>query len=297
MSRVIVTGANGFIGRNLIKLLLSKDVEVISIDINHDNSMFISDERVIKLSSNMNDLDSLYEEIGEGGFDCFYHFAWQGTTGVARSDYSMQMNNVKLTCDAALLSKKLNCKKFVTTGTITEKIAENSLRCKYNSENLVYGLSKLYAHQLLEIVSQKNEINYVWAKLSNIYGGDNKNGNLISYTLSQFKENKIPEYGPCEQPYDFMYIDDVVNLLFLIGFKNTNNNEYFLGSGNPRKLKEYLEIVSNIFNKEIAIGKKEDDGVKYDIEWFNIGDLAEFDYENIKSFEQAITDIKNEVDK
>lgn len=291
MERVIVTGANGFIGRNFIKFLSTKSIEVYAVDITHENSSLCNLDNVHLIECSLEELHTLKYKLPENKYDAFYHFAWAGVTKEARTDYIMQTNNARYTCDAAVLSRTLNCKKFIATGTITEKVAESILTNHYTSQNLIYGLSKLYTHNLLDIVCRRNNINYVWARLSNIYGGDNTNGNLISYTLNEFNEGRVPEYGPSQQPYNFTYIDDVIEALYLLGNNMTVYNEYFIGNGECMKLKDYLKLIAEYFNKTVAIGKREDDGVKYDEEWFNIASLTKEGFSPSYSFIEGLKKI------
>ena len=295
MERVIITGANGFIGRNFIRSLVNKGIEVYAIDMSHVNSSLSQLNNVHLIEKTLDELSLLKDELENLNFDAFYHFAWAGTTGAARADYLLQSKNAIYTCDAAILSKELGCKKFITTGTITEKVAENILVNKYQSENLIYGLAKLYTHNLLDIVCNKNDINYVWAKLSNIYGGDNTNGNLISYTMKEFSGGHKPSYGPCLQPYNFTYIDDVIEALYVIGEKENTKHEYLISNGECRTLKDYLEELANLYKKEISIGERPDDGVRYYASWFEDSSLKDdFDFRAKYSFTEGINRIRGE---
>lgn len=292
MERVIVTGANGFIGRNFIRYLSEKGIEVLAVDMSQDNTTLSQLSNVHLIECTLDNLSTLEVTLSHQKFDAFYHFAWAGTTGAARADYTLQSQNAVYTCDAAILSKKLNCKKFITTGTITEKVAERILVNNNMAENLIYGLAKLYTHNLLDIVCNKNNIDYVWAKLSNIYGGDNTNGNLISYTLKEFKEGKTPRYGPCLQPYNFTYIKDVVEALYLLGSAETCQNEYFISNGECKMLKDYLETLAKEFNCSVSIGARADDGVYYDKEWFNNDSLNNIGFKPKYPFIDGINEIR-----
>ncbi len=294
MERVIVTGANGFIGRNFIRYLTKMNVEVYAVDLSHENSTLKELSGLHFVECNLSDMKNLSEKIKDRGFDAFYHFAWIGTTGKQRADYILQTNNSIYTCDGAMVSKELQCKKFITTGTITEKVAEGILNNHYTSENLMYGLSKYYTHNLLDILCHKENINYVWAKLSNIYGGDNTNGNLISYTMKEFSEGRIPSYGPCEQPYNFTYINDVIEALYLLGNIDTPENEYFISNGECKPLKEYLIKLAEIYDKKVSIGERADDGVRYQQEWFDNSSLVDLGYKPKYTFIKGIEEIRKD---
>lgn len=294
MERVIVTGANGFIGRNFIKYLAENDTEVYAVDMSHEKSILRELSHVHLVECSLAEIMALEDKINQKGFDAFYHFAWAGTTGKDRSDYMLQTDNARYACDAAIVSKKLGCQKFIATGTITEKVAERILDNHYASENLIYGLSKLYAHKLLDIVCRKNSIDYVWAQLSNIFGGDNTNGNLVSYTLKEFEEGRVPSYGPCEQPYNFTYIRDVLKALYLLGECKTSDHQYLISNGECMKLKDYLNELGSIYNQQISIGKREDDGVRYEEEWFDNTALIRVGFKPKYTFVRGIEEIRGE---
>ena len=56
-------------------------------------------------------------------------------------------------------------------------------------------------------------------QFSNIYGVGNKTGNLVSYTLGELMAGKEAAFGPALQPYDFIYVDDLIEAVYRLGFK------------------------------------------------------------------------------
>ncbi|MCR5609219.1 MAG: NAD(P)-dependent oxidoreductase [Lachnospiraceae bacterium] len=280
MKRVIVTGATGYIGRNFIKKLLENNCEIYAF-VHEISSLWANKENVHEIVCPMECYKEISEKFIDKKIDTFYHFAWQGTAGKERTNYNWQLKNVQYVCDAAFLAKSIGCRRFIATGTITENVARQTLEKKYSAQNLIYGLSKLYAHNLLDIICRNSGLEYVWAQLSNIYGGDNSTGNLISYILNEWKHDRVPTFGSCNQPYNFTHIDDVVEALYLIGSVNNVNSEYVISNGDVRKLKDFLTELSEIYKKPIAIGKREDDGIVYEKNWFDNSRLIELGYKRI----------------
>lgn len=275
MKKAIVTGANGFIGSWVIKELLKNNVEVISVIRNeHSTINTLSDnERIVYCE--LAGISELTKKISDRDIDVFYHLAWAGTSGSARVDYELQLLNSKYTCDCAIIAKELNCKKFICAGTITERIAENILNLTTKAENTIYGISKHTTHCLLDVICESLDLQYIWARLSNIYGGNNSTGNIISYAIAELQMGRKPIFSQAEQPYDLMYVKDAARALFLLGEETTNKSCYFIGSGNPRILKEYLLELKYIFGDkaEIGIGEKPEDGLQYNEEWLETSDL------------------------
>lgn len=275
MKKALVTGANGYIGSSLIKTLQKNNIEVIAVVRNRDSKIDNLPENVRIVYCELDSISTLHELVTDRDIDAFYHLAWQGTSGSDRFNYQLQLLNAQYACDSAVAAKKLNCKKFICTGTITEKIAENILTIDVKAENTIYGIAKHTTHCILEILCKKLELPFVWARLSNIYGGDNLTGNIISYTLQELQKGNRPSFSKAEQPYDLMYVKDAAKALFLLGKKDTREACYFIGSGSPRILKDYLIAIKDVYGygAEIGLGEKPEDGLKYKIDWFDTANL------------------------
>lgn len=275
---VIVTGANGFIGSNLIKKLFEKHANVFAIV--QDRSMDVSS--ILKYCQSIFYCDIQNIESIRGGFDglqgetVFVHLAWRGVNGADKGVYSYQLDNIRMLCDAAVFAKEIGCSKFVAAGTVAENAVASLESLSTANKGLFYGTAKYSGHLFLENLCKNIGLPFVWAQFSNIYGPGNKTGNLISYTLSQLNNNQVAEFGPADQPYDFVYLDDLIEALSRIIILKTNSSAYYLGSGKPRALKDYLLYVGKRLGKEplIGIGKRPSDGIKYSFGMFDIRQLV-----------------------
>lgn len=91
--------------------------------------------------------------------------------------------------------------------------------------------------------------------------------------------------------YDFIYIDDLIEAVYRLGLYKTRQNFYFIGSGEPRILKDYLTEMGKICGKPelIKIGARKDDGIVYNIDMFDIGKLTDdIGNYNVTSFSKGI---------
>lgn len=289
MKTAIVTGASGFVGRNLIRQLVSQDIAVYALVRNPEMVSFELSENIHIIKCGLEEIGKLETILAGVNIDVFYHLAWQGAKGVGRADYVQQIQNAQYSCDAAIVASKLHCKKFIVVGTITERLADEALQEQSVAENLIYGLTKSYTHKLLNIVCTREQINFVWAELSNIYGGDDDSGNLISYTIRCFRKGITPSFGPCLNPYDFIHIDDVVGALYKLGVEKQSSGFYFIGRCENRTLKDYIEELGVIYGKNVDIGVRPDDGLRYREDWFDNSRLInELGYIFKFTFEQGI---------
>ena len=97
MKKVIITGADGFIGCNLIKGLVQDNVEVWAVI--HPNSK--TKERIVNIKEVHcieTTIECLNDKLSEfpKDADAFYHLAWQGVDATERDDLVLQMKNVEM---------------------------------------------------------------------------------------------------------------------------------------------------------------------------------------------------------
>ena len=274
MNKVVVTGANGFIGSCLIKKLLSEKVKVIAIDLPKCSNNI--PEGVTFIESDFSDLTKLYEQINEENFDAFYHFAWKGVNGADKNSPYIQLSNINVLLDAANLAKKLACRKFLCAGTVAEHSIKSICNLQKSNAGIMYGTFKRCANLILETVCKTIDLDFVWMQFSNVYGPTNKTGNILSYTINQINNNLPATFGPADSMYDFIYIDDLIEAVYRLGNANTSKNFYFIGSGTPRLLKDYLLEIGHVLNKEefIKIGERPADGVVYTSDMFDCSELT-----------------------
>lgn len=140
----------------------------------------------------------------------------------------------------------------------------------------MYGVTKHACHIILDDYCKNIGLPFVWMQFSNIYGIGNKTGNLISYTLGELLSDREASFGPALQPYDFIYVDDLIEAIYRIGESEANDSFFYIGSGDPRRLKDYLENIGDLVGKKnlIKIGERDDDGIKYSKEMFNNDNLV-----------------------
>lgn len=293
MKKVIVTGANGFVGYWLIRELSKNDVKVTAIikDTNENISMLSDFKGVDIVYCELAELDTLKDKIANRDYDAFYHLAWISAGGAGRADYAIQLQNVKYACDAVGVAKELGCKKILFAGTVTEKIAENILNLSGKAVNNIYGICKHMTHCLVDVESQRQGIDYVWMQFSNLYGPYSINGNIVGYTIKELLQGNEAKFGPANQIYDLLYIEDLVYAAYLLGANKTESHTYYLGSGQLRILSDFLSEIGAVCGKPelIKIGARPDDGTRYKEEWFDITPLKnDTGYTPKISFEQGL---------
>lgn len=274
MKRVIVTGANGFIGSSLIKKLVEKGIEIVAIDLSFAISRLPKSNLITKIESGVD--AALAETIPAGEYEAFYHLAWRGINGAEKADPIVQLTNIRMTIDCANVCKQLGVKKLLCAGTVAENATYSLPHLSQTNGGMMYGVAKHACNLIVENYCKNIGLPFVWMQFSNIYGVGNKTGNLVSYTLGELMAGKEAIFGPAQQPYDFIYVDDLIEAVYRLGVNDTPKSFYYIGSGCPRKLADYLIRIGKLagFDDKVGIGFRADDGIKYTMDMFDNSDLV-----------------------
>ena len=275
MKKVIITGANGFIGSSLIKKMVANNVEVVAVDITFAGDRLPATDLITKIEPGVD--AALADKIPAGEYDAFYHLAWRGVNGAEKADPTVQLANIQMAVDCANICKKLSVKKYLCAGTVAENATFSLSNLQQTSGGMMYGVAKHACRLIVEDYCKNIGQNFVWMQFSNIYGVGNKTGNLVSYTLGELMAGKEATFSPALQPYDFIYVEDLIEAVYRLGANETKKAFYYIGSGSPRILKDYLLRIGELagFADKVGIGIRPDDGIKYSMDMFCNKDLVE----------------------
>ena len=255
MENVIVTGANGFIGKTLVNALLEKGYHVVALDIRFDD-VLEDDERVTCVSVMNKEVATLADEIPHQEYRSFFHLAWAGTSGPARADYAVQLNNVKLACDYIKLCGEIGCKRVVYASSINEMETYEYLQSDdiEPAGGYIYGTGKLAAHLMGETVAKINGIEFIPVIITNIYGVGEKSARMIYTSINKLVHKEHCSFTAGYQTYDFIYITDAINSIIAVAEKGKAFNRYYIGSGEPKPLREFLLEMRDIVDPEAELG-------------------------------------------
>lgn len=256
MTTALITGANGFIGRNLITRLLKEGVRIYAVVLPEESvSDCLLSKNVTIIRGNLENshLDvSLFPEK----IDVMYHFAWIGVNPESRKSFEIQHRNITLLVNVLNLAKNLNVAKFILPGSTNEYLYSGGL---INSKSIPtprddYGSMKVATRYIAKQFCADNEIDFVYAVISGIYSEQRKDSNVITYTIEKLLKGEKPSLSKLEQKWDYVHIDDAVEALYLIGEKGKNGAFYAIGHGDNIPLSSYIRIIHKKINTAIPLG-------------------------------------------
>lgn len=242
MQKAIITGADGFVGSNTVQCFLDNGIEVLALDI-------LSTPRRLKAHAGLqykcvdiSDVQQLNEVVPFGEYDTFVHFAWVGSAGPQRTDYNLQMQNALNTVECMKAAKLLGCQRFVCAGSIMEREVEAAVHTQGSHPGMgyIYGMGKHIAHCLCKSVAAEIGIDLLWPMITNAYGVGELSPRFVNTTLRKIINNEPLQFTAGTQNYDFVYVTDVARAFYAVAKDGVPFNEYLIGSGNARPLKEFI---------------------------------------------------------
>lgn len=253
--KILVTGATGFIGQNLVKNLLDKKYEIHCL-VRPCSDVSKIDTR-IKTFSYDNNIDSLIDFFQNQKFDGIVHLASLFLVSHTKNDISnLIFSNIKFGTELLEACKISNVKWFINTGTFWQNHHSQE---GYNPVNL-YSATKEAFEVMVKYYTETSNLIFTTIKLSDTFGLNDTRNKIFNIWSNIAKSGKVLEMSAGEQIIDISYIEDVISaydilINYLISDKKEEfKNQEFVVTNNERvSLKELLKIFEDATNTKLNI--------------------------------------------
>ena len=94
--KILVTGANGFIGSAVVRELLGNGISVCAVVHNGHCDRLKEHPLLTIVSCSLEEMSTLPKLLESDRFDTFYHFAWAGSAGPARPRGALRRGHLSL---------------------------------------------------------------------------------------------------------------------------------------------------------------------------------------------------------
>ena len=276
--RILITGAASFLGRHLVEYFLSKEEEVLALVRENARGAdellgYKANNKFKLIVLDMKDIERL-----DIDFDVCIHLAWGGIGKEGRMDENIQRENINAAIKLMKVCKERGAKRFLFAGSQAEygqTLAD--IEAKYGkdfdinaiprqSEDALtnpkseYGKAKLELKSKLKNLGDSLGIEYVHMRIFSVFGSGDHETSLISTCIRNFKENKDVHIGECIQSWNYIYIKDLCEAVYLLSKKDLQGEFVFNVAGeNNRILMDYVKDIKRLLNSSggIVVEKKE----------------------------------------
>lgn len=245
MKRALVTGAAGFIGTQLVKVLLSKGYKVSALI---EKNNISSESKLLDISEDIDIITQLNSGENYLPFDVIYHLA---TVGIRPGFNNIEMIcdvNIKMSCKLVDFSKDNRSGLLVNFGSCFEYgdhgdvLLTEDMECKPES---LYAISKVASVNLTTAYAKQKKVPLITVRPFGVFGEGEGNTRLAPSIIANCLEGEKINTTAGEQVRDFVNVKDAAKAIVALSEANYQKYEiYNICSNNPVKVKDFItEIV------------------------------------------------------
>ena len=247
--KILVTGASGFIGSFIVEEALRQGMETWAAVRPSSSKRYLQDKRIHFINLNLSSKEELTTQLEGHEFDYVVHAAGATKCLHAEDFYKVNTEGTRNLVDA-LVAMKMPLKRFVFVSSLSvfgaiheEQPYQEITEQDTPKPNTAYGKSKWEAEQYLD--SLGIQFPYIILRPTGVYGPREKDYFLMAKSISQHIDFSV---GYKRQDITFVYVQDVVQAVFLALERGKNGRKYFLSDGDVYQSATF----SNLLHHELG---------------------------------------------
>jgi len=244
MNKILITGASGFIGQELVKKIPKSDVILDSNEFEHIDLQ--NKEEVMSL-------DSADLVIHLGGKTPRKELGW---SEYFKSNIVGTLNILEY-CVQKKIKKLIYVSTYVYGKPQYLPIDENHPINPHNA----YTESKYRGERWCEFYCKKYDLNLITLRPFNIFGESMREGFLLTNLINSVKTDKEITVVNKNSKRDFLYVDDFVDLILKIKDYDCKFEIFNVGTGNSFSFDDIIKKIENITSKKLNLNYIEDDKI------------------------------------
>lgn len=257
MNKVLVIGANGFLGSNLSKKLASEGIDVVALVAKGwDYSYIEGIDHIECVEFELDTLTDLDNQPSLTGVDTIYHMAWDGVSTTLKNEAETQAKNILYGLSVLEFAQRHGINRVIVPGSASEYACGQGIINGKNESapSDLYSASKVATRFLCQTYAKQHDMELIWTAITSIYGPGRNDNNLITYAIKTLLKGDKPSFTGLEQQWDYLYIDDLIDALIAIGHKGKGGIIYPIGSGEHRQMNEYVKIIRDTIDSSLPLG-------------------------------------------
>lgn len=233
--KVLVTGANGYLGRGVVKAILDRGMEVVATGFATTHV----DERAICMDCNLFEVENPYEYFGKP--DVLLHLAWRdGFVHYSEAhidDLPKHYSFIRKMTDSGI-------KQITVMGSMHEVgFYEGSIKEQTPCHPITpYGIGKNALRDLVKMETQKHNAIFQWLRGFYIVGNTRIGNSIFSKLVAAAEDGKEEfPFTMGQNQYDFIDYFDFCEQVAAVTCQHDINGIINICSGKPEKLADRVE--------------------------------------------------------
>lgn len=279
LKRVLVTGGYGFVGSNLVPVLLERGYSVRILDnLSRGQKKYLSEyeDEIEFVQADITDFDSIHGAFY--GVDTVVHLAAFGSVVESVSDPRQNFNmNVLGTFNVLQASADNNVSKLVfssTGGALIGNAEPPVNECSLPKPISPYGASKLCGEAYCHAFAESFNMSVVALRFANVYGpnSEHKTGVFNKFAQQVMQEKPLTIFGDGSSTRDYIHVSDLCGGIALAVDSSALRNEVLhLATGKDTSLRELANLFlaqkdldeSHLLFKDVRTGEVEKNFADY----------------------------------
>lgn len=246
MKKIFVTGASGFVGRNVCRELVRTGYDVTGLSRNKEGCLLLKKMGVKCVIGDINNTDSLKSRLSTA--DILIHLAAQRVNwGIPGSIYKTNSDSIR---ELVEIGRKLS--HVVVTSSVYVYGDQKGLLSESNPllANDIYGKSKIRLEQTTRDICHTRGVKYTIIRPAIVYGSDMDSNSFLMKLIHLVRTKNLPIVGSGHNLIQLIHVKDLARGYLAAVRKGGNNKTYNFAFEKPVFLIDLVGLVKKKYGVE-----------------------------------------------
>lgn len=246
--KVFLTGAAGFIGSHVARVLTEAECDVLGLVRAGSNLKRLEgiDSRLEIIEGDLSDPNSYRGPLADWDPDACTHLAWYAEPGEYLRSYK-NFESLSASLDLMQMLVDIECGQVVMGGTCAEyEFGEGILDEESSTKpETIYAATKLSLKLIGEQMAKAAGINFAWARFFYLYGPYEDERRMVPAVIRSLIKREPFNATSGEQVRDFLHVEDAAQALWTLTNRKAQGI-FNISSGTPITVAEVLKTIEEI---------------------------------------------------
>jgi nucleoside-diphosphate-sugar epimerase len=251
VTRVLITGATGFIGAQVARAALGAGSDVYALSREPSDTWRLREivDEIRFVRADLRNADAVASAVRAAMPEICIHAAWYAEPG----DYLAAAENLEhttATWQLAVSAANAGCRRFVGIGTCFEY--DTTVGCLSEATALLprslYAASKVAAYVVIEQLAAQYRMESAWARLFYQYGPFEDERRLVPVIIQALLRDQPANLTSGDQIRDYLHVEDVARAVWSLASQG-DPGVVNIGSGTPVTVREIGLILGDLLDR------------------------------------------------